>query len=417
VKKRVLIIGGGIAGLSAAVELSRNDFAVTVLEARPRFGGRIHTVRLGELPVELGAEFLHGQSRALAKTLRAAKLSIHEVSDRNRIFENGKFHRVNLWKKIERIIGRVNPREPDSSFLDFLTTQRLRERTRQLAIGFVQGFDAAHPERISAHALLRGQVATDRMANTEQGRIDEGYSALVSFMENDARVQGAILTTGAIVQRISWRRGAVEVNLRRSGITEALTAEAALVTLPLGVLKKDTVKFDPPLAHKRDAIRGLEFGNVVRVTLVFRERWWQRKDFGFVHAWDELFPTWWSDPRGPLVTGWAGGAKADVLRGVSAAELETIALKVLARIFSERASQLRWRLAAFQTHDWLRDPLSHGAYSYIPLNGLDLPKLLAEPLEGTLFFAGEATTIDAQMGTVSGAFDSGLRAARAIVES
>jgi monoamine oxidase len=414
--KRVLVIGGGIAGLSAASELLRQDCAVTVLEAKQRFGGRIHTTDEGNLPVELGAEFLHGQSKALAKTLRAAKLSIHEISDRNRIFENGRFHRVDLWKQIERIINRIDPEAPDCSFRYFLKTLRLSERTRKLAAGFAEGFDAALPERISSHALLRGQFAASHMASTKQARIDAGYSSLVRFLESDIRARNGLLTTGATVRRVSWKNGAVEVTQHRERITEPLTADAALVTLPLGVLQADAVKFDPPLTKKRDAIRDLQFGNVVRVTLVFRERWWGGNDFGFVHAWDEAFPTWWSDPRGPMLTGWAGGPKADALVS-NGSESATVALKVLSRIFSERAPKLRACLLAAYTHDWTSDPCARGAYSYIPVNGLDLPKLLAAPVEGTLFFAGEATATDAQMGTVSGAFDSGLRAARELLES
>ncbi len=65
-------------------------------------------------------------------------------------------------------------------------------------------------------------------------------------------------------------------------------------------------------------------------------------------------------------------------------------------------------------HNWARDPLFRGAYSYIAVNGLDLPMTLAAPIADTLFFAGEATTRDAQMGTVFGAYESGLRAAREI---
>ena len=63
--KSVIIIGGGIAGLSAANELLRSGCIVTVLEAKKRFGGRMHTIRDGKLPIELGAEFIHGKSKPL----------------------------------------------------------------------------------------------------------------------------------------------------------------------------------------------------------------------------------------------------------------------------------------------------------------------------------------------------------------
>jgi monoamine oxidase len=177
------------------------------------------------------------------------------------------------------------------------------------------------------------------------------------------------------------------------------------------------VEFDPPLTAKVDAINGLEFGNVVRLVFVFRERWWPGKDFGFVHAFDKAIPTWWSDPRGPLLTGWAGGPKADALLTHSSAQLEALGLRILAGVFSERVASLRAQLIGFYTHSWTHDPYIRGAYSYISMNGLDLPKLLAAPLAGTLFFSGEATVTDAQTGTVAGAFESGLRAAREVTDA
>ena len=112
------------------------------------------------------------------------------------------------------------------------------------------------------------------------------------------------------------------------------------------------------------------------------------------------------------MTGWAGGPKADVLNGKTVPELKTIGVEVLAKLFSERASALNERVVAVHTHDWAADPHVRGAYSYLPVRGLDLPKVLAEPVADTLFFAGEATVSDAQMGTVFGAVESARRASK-----
>jgi monoamine oxidase len=113
------------------------------------------------------------------------------------------------------------------------------------------------------------------------------------------------------------------------------------------------------------------------------------------------------------LTGWAGGPKADALSTQSPAQLEKLALTILQRIFG--AASLRKQLLSSHSYNWANDPHIRGAYSYIPVNGLDLPKTLAAPVEGTLFFAGEATVADAQTGTVFGALESGLRAAREIL--
>ena len=396
--KRVVIIGGGVAGLSAASALVRMGCDVTLLEAKNHFGGRIHTVREGAQPIELGAEFLHGESSTITNAIRAAGLSTHAISDDYRIFQYGHFKRVNLLEKISKIIHRVNIRQRDCSFEEFLDTQTLTSADREQAIGFVEGFHAAEPWKISAHSIRRGEYAAEHMQNTKQGRINEGYGALVNFLEAEIRAHGGKLVVNAAVEKVSWQPGHVEVTFNHGNREILIEADAAVVTLPLGVLKAGTVDFQPPLAVKREAIEQLHFGNVVKIIFEFRERWWP--DFGFILAPDELFPTWWTDPRGPVLTAWAGGPKADLLLKYSSVQLEQFGLKTLALLFPEFAGKIPSQFISAHTFDWTRDPCTRGAYSYLPVNGLDLPKLPGAPVADTLFFAGEATVTDAQTGTV-----------------
>ena len=174
--KSVVIIGGGIAGLSAANELLQNGCTVTVLEAKDRFGGRIHTIREGNLPIELGAEIIHGKSKALLNAIRAAGLSVDEVPERNQLFEDNRLQPVNTWDKAGEIMNRINPQAPDCSFREFLDQQQLDERLRRLMIGFVEGFDAADTERIGAHGLLQAELSAEQMEGDSQARVKEGYS-------------------------------------------------------------------------------------------------------------------------------------------------------------------------------------------------------------------------------------------------
>jgi len=413
--KSVVIIGGGIAGLSAANELLRAGCTVTVLEAKDRFGGRIHTIHQGNLPIELGAEFIHGKSKPLLKAIRAAGLSTHDVPTTNRLFERGKLKPVEIWGKVGEIMNQINPRKPDCSFKEFIAKQKINDHTRRLMTMFVEGFDAAHTERIGVHGLLKGERSAEKMKGDYQGRVNEGYSALVQFFENQIRTRGGTLVKETLARRIRWKRGAVEITVHRGGGEEMFPAETALITLPLGVWKAREVLFEPELAEKQEAADQMQFGNVTKITLVFRKEWWPKADFGFIHAPDEPIPTWWSDPRGPALTGWTGGPKADGLSTRSSVDLEILALGILRKIFG--ASSLRRQLVSSYTYNWANDAHIRGAYSYIPVNGLDLPKVLGAPTEGTLFFAGEATATDAQMGTVFGALESGLRAAREILKA
>ena len=410
--KSVIIIGGGIAGLSAARELLRHGCVVTVLEAKRRFGGRIHTIRERKIPIELGAEFIHGKSKPLLRAIREAKLSTHEVPDSNQLFENGKLKPIRIWDEVSEVMNRISPRGADRSFKEFIGRQKCDERTRRLMTAFVEGFDAAYPDRISAQALLAAEKSAEKMDGDAQGRVNEGYSALVGFFENEIRSRGGTLANGAPVRRVRWKPGAVEAAVHRSGSEEMFPAEAALITLPLGVWKAREVLFEPGLPKKQAAADAMQFGNVVKITLIFRKAWWPEPNFGFIQAPGEPIPTWWSDPRGPVLTGWAGGPKAENLPA-SPARLESLALATLQKIFG--VTSLRKKLVASHSYNWAEDPHIRGAYSYLPVDGLNLPKTLAQPVKRTLFFAGEATALDAQMGTVFGALESGLRAAKEIL--
>ena len=121
------------------------------------------------------------------------------------------------------------------------------------------------------------------------------------------------------------------------------------------------------------------------------------------------------DAVGPLHETLEEEKKADALLTHSPAELEALALRILAEIF--QVSNLRAHLLGSHTYNWAGDQHVLGAYSYIPVNGLVLPNLLGAPIAETLFFAGEATATDAQMGTVFGAFESGLRAANELLKA
>jgi monoamine oxidase len=158
-------------------------------------------------------------------------------------------------------------------------------------------------------------------------------------------------------------------------------------------------------------------GQVAKVLLRFREPFWG--DFTFIHAPAESLPTWWSQfpVRAPLLAGWAGGTRAETLSLESDDALLDHALESLCHIFRESKPVLEQSLAEFYTHNWHRDPFSAGAYSYIPVGGLDAESELARPLDDTLFFAGEATNSDGHFGTVHGAIATGLRAARQIIHA
>src|SRR5579859_7303178 len=161
----VVVIGAGAAGLAAAHSLSRSGVTVRLLEARNRLGGRIFTVssQLGALPIELGAEFVHGERNSTWELIRAARLRTQTVPDRHwygmqdEVSEDAKF-----WEELEQVTGGFSTRNSDQDFKSFLQAIKgLSSTARRLALDYVEGFHAAAARKIGIHALERAECAAE----------------------------------------------------------------------------------------------------------------------------------------------------------------------------------------------------------------------------------------------------------------
>jgi monoamine oxidase len=418
------VIGAGAAGLAAALHLSRAGRRVLVLEARTRTGGRIHTLHQRDwpIPVELGAEFLHGDAAAAREVVDAAGLAVLELEERHLLSANGRLADTRgFWQRFAGLQRRMRALHGDVAFDAFLARQKgLASTDRQMAIGYVEGFFAARLDRISARSL----ASDDEGPDSSQGRLRDGYDGLVRALEGGLDPGRVEVRTNTIVTDVEWRAGRVRVR-SRSGVRGALPAAFAphlVVTVPLGVLKAPdgvpgAIRFSPGLREKARALARLEMGSARRVVLRFREDFWTRAGFtSFVHAPDEAFPTWWTGAPAEVrcLTAWAGGAPAEALAGQPPAVVARRAVEVLARLSKRPLARILPGLEAWETHDWDTDPFSRGAYAYIGVGGMRAAALLARPVARTLFFAGEATEGD-EIGTVSGAVASGRRAARQVL--
>ena len=402
------MIGAGAAGLAAAHELTRAGRSVLVLEARDRVGGRCWTRRMPglEIPVELGAEFIHGEAQVTHALLKKAGLTAVDSVREQRSLENGRLRRVNAFVEAQKAMRPAASLERDVSFDAFLARQRLPAKTKSFARMMVQGFDAADPRRVSAMSIAEEWGGGELGAS--QPRPQGGYGALFDWLANAIMARGARLRLGALVTKVQWRTGAVSVSGTFLGEPFSAQATRAIVTLPLGVLQRGPLRFP----QKRRALAKLAEGPVIRVAMRFHRAFWEKRAPGaaFFHAPQAPFPTFWTPlpMHAPLLTAWAGGPKAARLTGSSTRKLIDAALASVESMFGKGPRAL---LAAAYVQDWMHDAYSRGGYSYVLVGGMGAREELAAPLDDTLFFAGEATDSE-EAGTVAGALRSGMRAAR-----
>ena len=407
-----IVIGAGAAGLAAAAELARAGRPVLVLEARERVGGRCFTRRMAglDIPVELGAEFIHGEARSTRALLSAAGLEAVDSVREQRTLEGRKLRAVNGFAEAQRAVQGASL-ESDISFDEFLRGRKVPAKTKALATLMVQGFDAADPRRVSAKSIIEEWGEGGALGHS-QPRPQGGYGPIMDWLARSLVARGVELRLQHTVQRVEWRRGAVTVRGRFLGEPFALSARQAVITVPLGVLQSGAVRFSP-LLRKRSALQKLASGPVIRVAMRFAEPFWESRAPGvaFFHNPKAPFPTFWTPLplRTPLLTAWAGGPKAERMTGGGERRLLAAALKSVESTLGKTAP-----LAQAYVQDWQQDPFARGGYSYVRVGGESGRAELASPVEQTLFFAGEATDAE-EPGTVAGALRSGQRAAREVL--
>ncbi len=438
----VLVVGAGAAGLAAAHRLSEHGLSVAVLEARDRIGGRISTTwPAGRgFPVELGAEFVHGRPPETFALARAARLTLYESCGDAWFSSGGHLSRADDDEEEEDgmdalLRAAADWQGEDQSFKTFVDQRfpgKQWEQARRQASGFIEGYEAAFPERVSVRWLAQTEAAEAAIDGGRSFRVLEGYDRLLHWLEDRLNPEWAVLFLQRMVRELHWSRGQVEVTSQspRDAVLDRFTARAALITLPLGVLAASpdapgAVRFIPDLPEKRAAIERLEMGQVVKVAFRFREMFWDALDntaprlphLSFLFSDDAVMPTWWTSYPllTPLLIGWVGGPRAIRLSSLPDAAIAEQALGALARVLGVSSGWLEARLEGWQTHNWSADPFSRGAYSYVRVGGIDAPGQLAAPVEGTLFFAGEATDTNGHTGTVHGALATGNRAADQII--
>lgn len=420
-KASILVIGAGIAGLAAARELQSQGFKVTVLEARNRTGGRIHTDRTLGLPADLGASWIHGiTGNPITKLARDFQVRIAPTD----------YDNTTIYGPDGKPLGDKEIEKAESLYEDIISRAKAMRKKLEKDISIAEAVER----------ILQGENLTPQQINllnwhltsnvvVENGTDLENLS-LMAYDEDEAFAGNDYLFPGgydAIIQGlakgidIQLQQKVTGIEYGKKGVsvkTErgSFQADAAVITLPLGVLKSGAVTFSPPLPErKRAAISRLNMGVLNKVVLKFPKIFWPADNdmIGYISPQSKDFSEFVNLHRhtsAPVLVALTGGSFARELEQLSEREVGERVMKLLRRAHGNGIPNPE---AIVRTR-WAADPFSLGSYSHIPVgSSTGNLEALAEPVAELLFFAGEATS-QQYPSTVHGAFLSGIREAQQI---
>jgi monoamine oxidase len=414
----VVVLGAGMAGLSAARALAEAGLRVIVLEAEARLGGRIRTVLEPDgVAIELGAEFIHGRPPDLLALLDEAGLETYERTGRFMRREASGLVDAARADEDEDVLQRLKAYSgPDRSFAGYLDSLHLPAEERAAELGYVEGFNAADAREASVLALGFQQAAEDEIEGDRVSKVRGGLQQIPAYLAGCVEAAGGIIVLAARATEVRWQsaRG-VEVVCADGRL---FSAGQIVVALPLGVLQAGGVSFSPEPEAALDTLRRLRMGPVCRWTLLFDRRLWP-DEMSFLISPDHLPGVWWTghpeDER--TLTGWVGGPRALPMLALPGEEQERRVIAAAAGALGVSTDQLHTHLVSAHSFDWSADPSTRGAYSWVPVGGLDASRRLSEPVEDVLFFAGEHTDLTGNWGTMHAALRSGRRAAAQLLAS
>jgi monoamine oxidase len=425
----IIIIGAGASGLQAARRLSAAGCSIVLLEAAAEPGGRISGLAPKGFsgPVEGGAEFIHGElplSLGLAReagiALKPLRAKMMRTTERSEGLDGvGSADDWEEWMGGDwgELMQKMEELAEDMPLADFLAEHFGGERyarLRESACRFAEGYDLADVHRVSTRFLYTEWA---REGEDEEYRPEGGYRRMVDWLVDDYRCKGGVLHLSSPVEEVNWQKGRVEV---RTAGGQVYAADRLVVTVSLGCLETGGLRFSPSLPGVEAVVRQLGYGSVIKILLEFRAPFWlEKKAKGqtlFVLSNQEV-PTWWTQAEedSRLFTGWLAGERMRRFQRLDEAGRLDSCLRSLAAIFSMDAGWLRQELTASLLLDWAGAPFVRGGYSFDTVGSADARALLSRPIEGTVYFCGEALYEGGAPGTVEAAFSSGLAVAERIL--
>jgi monoamine oxidase len=419
---RVIVIGAGVSGLTAARELVAAGVDVAVLEARDRVGGRTWTADVAGAPVDLGGSWIHGPfGNPLAAEARRAGLSWANDgvwgTGLTVYIEGEGWVPTDVATTLVAVQHDFDPAEaaealdPAASYSDaaewFVADRRLTGRQADVARFGIEWLEAALnigglPDRVSVPGTAGYEVHGGGNV-----MVTGGYITLVEHL-----AAGLEIRLDEPVVSVDHGDGGCAVTTA-AGIHHG---DRVVVTVPLTVVQRRAIEFRPGIPNHEAAADRLSMANLEKVVFRFDHRFWPEsaRRMTFVSD-DHRFPTWIDTTHHaghPTLIAFYNPLATPGMLGRSLDERAAAALDVLRTMIPDAPDPIAVHLT-----DWTNDPLANGSYSYVPIGGSPADmRQLGQPGSGSLYFAGEHT-VATSFGTVHGAYESGRRVAADVLAS
>lgn len=400
----IVIVGGGAAGIGAARQLARSGLRTHLLEAAGRLGGRGFTQEIAGVSLDLGCGWLHSADRnGWVQIAADAGVAI----DRSNAAWGRQFHDLDFsaeeqaeaWRTFDAWTKRLATAPPLSDCAaDALDRDQPWNAHIRAIAGFISG---ARLECLSA----ADYAAYDEASSDDNWRARSGYGALIVH----GFPRAAELSLATPVESLALERTRVRVQTRSGDIR----ARAVILTVSTAVLTNDSIKLPAVLDPWREAARLLPLGLNEKLFLeIHGDAPFEAETHVTGDPRDPRTASYYIRPFGwPVIECYFGGECAQRLGEDGLAAGFTFAIDQLARLFG---ADVRRTLRPLAGSNWTRMHRIGGAYSYALPGHANARQRLAEPFEGRVFFAGEAT-MKGDYSTAHGALDSGVRAANAAI--
>ncbi|WP_265497975.1 flavin monoamine oxidase family protein [Providencia rustigianii] len=433
----IIVIGAGISGLSATNQLQSQGKKVIILEARDRLGGRIHTHEIAGQFYDLGASWIHGiNGNPISAIAQQHQIQTVVFNYQDAIFykKNGlilcekekaafeagldylmnQFETISSPCKFNSAADALNSWLQSLEFRQLLTKQHHADQPlfEQLRDGLHEFFEAIaeDPCACTLETLSPHFLQLEGFCDGDEVIFPHGYHQIIKTLSNKLDIR-----TNHPVHHIDYQYDYVVVTTF-SG--QKLTASQVLITVPLGVLKKNVIQFLPPLPTvKQEAISQLGFGIFNKLFVTFEHAFWREETLSNVNSMYIHESDYWLNfmdvsaiYQKPTLLFLFGGLSAKWLEECDEQTAWQELYDSLTKIFEHVPKPIQ-----LLKTDWEKDIYSYGSFSY-PANNYSTNQIeqLKQPINEKLFFAGEHLAL-LGAGTVHGAYQSGIEAARQLL--